>query len=404
MPDINAYFVKGRADNFQSLIELAEQEGAIRAINRELFTLIVANLGADIPAKFEALGGSVFEDVTFQTTQSNQAAQKTAIDYRGIGKAEVLSTLQAAEAFLRHLNIGPETAKVLDEWLARDPYGKIAAAQDRVELAQVMSETGSASVLMRLNDVFLFHALVDTDGLARKLYEDLSGWGAFSGMTTMEYRRTDEEKDSHLIVEYAKRLIKMDANQVAASLKETLMGFAERNGAERYHGLIENMMELIVSTYEGNEAAVRDAFLQGDLHFRHVMKAAFSQASGLAEREDELNIPAVFDRFGIVSEAGAIDPMKMRDNPVFREMSAALEPFYKTSEVQMTGFGIITFDEPRKVGIVFTATRPAALAVAQRLPQLEVIDSRGEPLSPASPAAGARPAKRKRPGFGPRAR
>lgn len=312
-------------------------------------------------------------------------------DYRGTPKEEVIESLQNGVDFLRKLDLGPATKADIDTWLAQKPYDTIAAASDRKELATAMRASGSAGAFIRLREIFRHHALVDTNGIGKNTYENMSKWGAFSGGTLTSYTPSDAEQDTHLIQQYA-NIIATDLERdgslpapLQEKVDEVIDAFKERNGEDKYDGLEEDLKNILHAARTNDDKAIEATFLSHDLHGRHVMKSVFNYVSGLAEKDEEYRAPAVFSGYGIAVDGlpNNFGAMQKILDPVIDEASKILEPFYETDEVQRTGIGGITRDQSQS-GFMFVATKVAAQAVADQMPNAKVIDYEGNVIAPSS--------------------
>lgn len=284
------------------------------------------------------------------------------IDYRGTEKKDLITSLKAAEAFLRGQNMGPAITQELNDWSAKSPYAALEAAKNREELAEAMQSTGSGSIFLRSHGVFQYHAIADTDGIGRQLYKDLCQWGCFSGMMTMDYKPSDGERQLHLVQQYAKRLREQEGR--GASILRTAKALSRMT-----------------------EEKLAETFLKSDLGGRYKIEETLSEALNLAEEGQKLQATGPFDRYGVVTDMPQDrEAMRLAIAPVKK----ALEPFYKTGEVQMLGVGEFA-DDFSLTGVMFVATKAAAQAVADHLPLREVFNSKAEKIPPTPPAARPKP-------------
>ena len=320
------------------------------------------------------------------------------VDYRGVDKEDVINSLRQAEAFLRQLNLGPATTKNLDSWLAKDPYSKIEAATDRKALAQAMSETGSAWVFLRAGQVFRHHALADTNGIGLKIYQGVASWGGFDGAMTLEYGQVDEEHQVHLAVECAKFVAAQGEKLSATAQKniDTVMDELRENypdDLEECAVIEQQIHDMIIKTRQGDIKGAAHEYLQNDLNIRYTIEEALQGASGLADQKLAVIWPLA--RYGIVIDKPSknFEEMKAATDSLRTQMDTLLKPFYETDEVGMTGIGSIT-DDWQKSGIIFEATKPAAQAVANKMPQCVVIDHTGKRIMPSAKAVAPKAKKK----------
>jgi len=283
------------------------------------------------------------------------------VDYRGVDKHDVINSLRQAETFLRQLNLGPATAKVLDNWLAKDPYTKIQVAQDNKALAQAMSETGSADVFESAGAAFYHHALLDTDGLGKKVCEDLIAWGAFSGPTPS--MAASDEAGAYAFAETAK---------MAADRKSLFRRPIEKKSADEW----------------------KQDYLQANMIKRYTLSNAFFKASGLTKKAKKLNIQSPFEQYGIeIKDFGKSNRDGSKTKEMAEQMRAALAPFHETGEVNRASFETVisSIGKGKKWGLAFTATKQAAQAVADQMPGYKLIDTKGKQVTPSAKPSAPRP-------------
>jgi hypothetical protein len=284
------------------------------------------------------------------------------VDYRGVDKQDVINSLKQAEAFLQQLDIGPETAKVLHDWLAKDPYIKIQAAQDNKALAQAMSETGTADVFDSAAAVFYHHALLDTDGLGKRVCENLCVWGAFAGKTLSQ--EAGDEAGAYAFAETAK------------------MAVARKSP---FHPQTWHIKKKSADEW-------KEDYLQADMLNRYKLGKDFYKASGLARKAKKLNIQSPFEQYGIeIKDFGKSNRDTSKTKEMKEQMRAALAPFHETGEVNKASFETVisSIDNERKrgrrkYGYAFTATKQAAQAVADQTPGYKLIDSKGKQITPSA--------------------
>lgn len=312
--------------------------------------------------------------------------------YRGIEQSALVRSINDALALLETHSTGPECQKLIDGLRAADPatgvskLGAIIAAKDDVELATALRGSGASWLFLCTNEVMQYHAVYNTDGTGRDVYERISQWGAADGARVSAYYPIDGEVDSWLAVNYARRVEPTEENLtkiagVAAALTQdaTALGTA--------FNAMTQMIELHAKG--ADDAAVRDIFLNLDLHERYVTRGTLSALS-MDGAEAELEVEQPMGRFGVViddlttGKIGSHDPAlkSIRDR-----VEQALDPFYATDEVNMTGIGIIIFGGTfvkgeTPLGIVFGSSKRAAQAVADALPDMKVLDHEGNRMAP----------------------
>ncbi|HVE12289.1 MAG TPA: hypothetical protein VNI01_02740, partial [Elusimicrobiota bacterium] len=289
--------------------------------------------------------------------------------YRGVPRDRVVDSLKRAETFLRKLDLGPATAGMLDAWLEQRPYDLVAAAQDDAALAGKMRQVGHG--FNRSYELFRHHAALDAEAAA--LHRDLSAWGGFGMAESADYRTIDAERQAHLLASYAR--IARERPPGPERLREAAAPFGE--GAS----WLEKGIPFAVGAWVQGRARLERFFNRLPLHMRHVLVEALRRATGMAELEDGLAVDAPMGRYGVVVEGLPRNFGEMRAvmAPILERAGAALEPFYETDEVGMTGIGVINDAQD---GFIFEGTRRAAQALADAMPDRVVVDFRGRRIAP----------------------
>ena len=321
-------------------------------------------------------------------------------DYRGVPQATVIASLKKAETFLLGLNMGPETAKEIGAWATPATYKRLGAAQTRVELARAMTETGAGGGFLRLREVLELHALADRQGRnERVLFRTLSSWGAFHGMVLAVYTPMNEEMDRHIVRQLSAMTQGPGAQtRLAAVLHElakaeVALAATEKAQRSQVKDLLDMGGRVSVLLAKGDDPV---AFFQnGSLRERHLFIQILRAASGTEPERATLKVPGPFGRYGVALVEGkghGFDVLQKLAAPIMPVVGKALEPYYETDEVGMTGLGAITSDF-NKVGLIIDMTRPAALAVAAALPApYTLIDSKAQPVKPVAPKGPSAPA------------
>lgn len=312
-------------------------------------------------------------------------------DYRGTPKEDVIESLKNGVALLRRLDLGPAVEDDINTWVANRPYQAINSATDRKEVSQAMLRSGASHIFLGLSEIFRHHALIDTDGIGKSTYENLSKWGAFSGGTTAAYTPIDAEKDTHLVQQYAAITSEQlkageTGNEVIQEkIDEVMNAFKDRNSGKEYEALENDLQNILYAAGTNDDKAIAATFLSHDLHGRHVIQSVFNYVSGLAEKSEEYHAPRVFSGYGIAVDGlpKNFGAMQQILDPIIDEASKILEPFYETDEVQRTMIGGITRDQSQS-GFMFIATKVVAQTVADQMPDAKVIDYDGNVIAPSS--------------------
>ena len=311
--------------------------------------------------------------------------------YRGVAQEDLIKSIDDALALIEAQPIGPECKKDIDRLRTpdpatnRSPLAAIAAAADDVSLAEAVG--AARGVFLFLNPVISYHGLNDTGGKGLDVYTRLNAWDAMGGARMLAYTPLDGEMDSFLAAEYAKKLARK--LPVITGLKAifkcaALMGREGFSGARKLNRLVRR------ARGGADDSALKEAFLKLDIRDRHQVVDAGGVATGLHPgMKNNLPKDEVMSRYGIPLEIKSFDWEAPEVKPVGEKVFKALEPFYATDEVGMSGLGAITDDYARRgpTGIMFECTLRAARAVAAAVPEMKVIDHKGNPVAPAEPSA-----------------
>jgi hypothetical protein len=307
--------------------------------------------------------------------------------YRGVEQSEILRSIDDALELLETHSTGPECQKLIDQLRAGagSPLAAIRNAADDQGLAAAIRGSGLNWLFICTAEVLQFHAVNNTDGKGLDTVQRLHAWGAGSGARAMAYYAIDGETDTWLAAAYARKTPMTEETlenlaAVAASLTQS---------EEALGKAFKAVMQLIELGAQGaTDAEMAPVFLALDLHERHIAHGALAAVSlGGAEKNLEFERP--MGRFGVVIEGMKERLVGSRDaivDDIRSRVETALSPFYETDEVSMVGIGIITNDfDTSPQGIVFGASRRAAQAVADAVPELKVLDHEGRGIAPNAP-------------------
>lgn len=264
-------------------------------------------------------------------------------NYLGLEKEGLIRSINDALELLETHSIGPECQKHIDKLRTVDaatgqsPLGAIAAATDDVALAKAVGSSGAPWLFKRTAEVLYFHGDNNTAGKGRDILTQLHKWDALGGARTLELGLVDQEAEKWL----KRRLIRRAVLKVFG---KTYKEPAEAKSPFQYYG------------------AVIDDLSSGKINWTD------SSVKKIREKVDE-----------------------------------ALEPFRATGDVRMVGIGIImdfnsaSEEAMRKapLGVMFEATKRAAQAVADALPDYKTIDGSGGIIVPQTrtnpPKSGPKP-------------
>ncbi len=250
--------------------------------------------------------------------------------YRGVSQADLVRSITDAVTMLEKHSTGPAMQGYIDGLKQPDAngvskLGAIAAAADDVSLVQAVNASGVTYLFARGYDVLQYHALNNTDGKGRGILRDLNNWGAMSGAMTMEFNQYDAEFQDFL----------------------------------------------------GN----------------HKLRSAFNKVVGLftgATMEIMRPQETPLQRYGVAIDGlttGLVNYTDQAVSDIRSKVEEALSPFYELDEVGMTGIGMIMWPSKKgdPIGIVFDGSARAAFAVAAAIPDMPVLNSKGQPVTPPKP-------------------
>ncbi len=122
---------------------------------------------------------------------------------------------------------------------------------------------------------------------------------------------------------------------------------------------------------------------------RFRLSEAFFKASGLANKVKKLEIQSPFEQYGIeIKDCFKSKSDGSKTKEMAEQMRTALAPFHETGEVSRASFETVISSIGNKKGtwgLAFEATKQAAQAVADQMPQYKVISSDGKKIKPSAP-------------------
>ena len=282
--------------------------------------------------------------------------------YRGVDQSVVAQSIVDILELLKKNSSG----SVLDSRLKDISVDKILSAQNDLELAQAVSDSGIKGRLCRISELLTFHAVKNTDGKGYEIFKTLASWDAFSGIRRLSYGDMDKEADAyikkHSSLSFRFKKAKLILSEVKTLRKEMLADY----------------------DYKGMRGVFNKAA-------EHVYDGVLFVDSLLSDHLPRLPVSYAMDRYGVV--VPGLSEMKVRiTDPSVIELSdkteLVLKPFYDLDEVGSTGIGHIgsIYKKNDQFGVVFDSTRAAAEAVAAAFPQHQVIDSKGNVIKPSGSA------------------
>ena len=303
--------------------------------------------------------------------------------YLGVEQRDVVASINDTLALLETYSGGPAAQAQIDALRAVDPatgkskLGAIAAALDDMSLIHAVKNSGVTELFGTLGEVLQFHALQNTDSKGTALWQSLMSWNGFGGSVSLSYTDTVAECDSWLAVNRAK-LIPMTQDSLD---KIHALAHATSKQPDAISNALVAMTALVSVHHAGGDVDnMKHLFLNLSLHERHIVNKTF--AAIVQENAPKIHAPGPYALYGVVIDdmtSGKIGWSDESLRPLVERTSAALEPFYPTSEVQRFMVGRITPPEGAEQleGFLIIATRRAGQAVANALPEFRVIDRDG---------------------------
>lgn len=308
--------------------------------------------------------------------------------YRGVSQTDLIQSINDALELLETHSPGPgiqkniDNLRVVDPATNQSPLGKLAAAQDDLQLVEAVR--GLWQVTGFMSPLYCFHAMEDTDGKGLNVYKQLGAWGATSGARDMAYHEEDGEMDSYLVAQYAKKLAQR--MPVITGLKNIFWAVAT-NGRD---GLLSahKLNSIVRKARRGaSDTELQDAFLKHeDIRDRHIIVDA-AEASLHRYEGQKNNLPEIecMGQFGLVMpELGkSLNWGSAEVTEKAEKVQKILEPFMALDEVSMCGVGLImlgdgNFDRNGPQGVMFGSTRRVAEMVKAAFPDMDVIDYKGK--------------------------
>lgn len=305
--------------------------------------------------------------------------------YLGVEKSEIIATLKDAERFIRSLNLGPETEKALDERIQnRAAYKNLENAMNEAQTARALEDGGLTEQFRRMSDIFRFYAATENDGRVQSLFNRLSAFSTFNGMTTHEYRSTDAEEDRFLMKEYIKHHLRIKNTQ---KFKAILKEFANRNKGRDYSNIDDTFSKLTKFAEGNNDQAFEHLFAKMDLHQRHVITAALKSATGLDEKMAKVSAPSPHNVYGIVIEdmPKNFEESSKLLRPILDRLQPVLDKYADTGDIEMgVMIGIVRQKGAQKnlEGISLFITKRVAQDVANALPDQKLVNYEGQRIMP----------------------
>lgn len=306
--------------------------------------------------------------------------------FRGVDRDAICDSLRRAQAFLSRFSIDPGWLPV--KWDPEEALPKIAAADSDLALAHAMTETRTGVFFQPFYHFFGHYALADSDPASIYLFRDLSRWGAFDVATR---HHLPVELAAIIAADMARSLDPADFQDGSYVHQRLRKAFAQAaSGNDALNRTRERMLvNFMVKGQVNPDNIVRKDFLalrrdEQEYALRILRQAkAYDSARTLLEG---------FSPFGLYCLV--VDPLPaekrnehiaMMLEPVREDMGAVLAPYTERGEILSQRMSLMKAGGPG--GYVMMATRAAAQALADRLPDWPVVDINGDRLPPVSPGS-----------------
>jgi hypothetical protein len=345
--------------------------------------------------------------------------------YRGVGKRELIASIRLANAFLKKLDLGPDTNRSLDSLLGQSSIDKLESARSDLALITAVKDTDLRSTLTRFLKVIRLHALADPPDAkghceAMDVYERLMSWSAF--MPSQEKHPPspmDEEINTHLVATMARlldpedqepdsdaqlrlKLFMLGVKDQEALLKEKEKKKGENKespdngGASETEKWLTDAIPLIASLGQlGNCEAEIGEILRGNKLGALIMPLAFEVMLDLDLREDVLGVDTPITRYKVVFDRTGSTADEIKDGIVAAGDTVIdlMTPFFFSDEIEKD-IHVAIENDGAAFSISIYTTRTGAQHLANSLPDsMRVFNSLGQRIPrqqqrPSPPAPG----------------
>ncbi len=337
--------------------------------------------------------------------------------YRGVGKRSLIASVKQAAAFLKKLNLGPDTNRTIDRLLGQNTIDKLESARSDLSLIVAVRDTDIRSTLTEFAKVIRLHALADEPDAkgnteALDLYERLMSWSAF--FPSREKRPPspmDEEIRTHLLSTMAHLLGPEDEDPNSAAqqgLSMYMQGIKEEEellkekeghdnggGSETARWLTEAIpLVAELGRLGGSEAEIQE-ILRGNKLGASLMPLAFEVMLGLDMLEKDLGLEPPITKYKVVFDRVGTKADEIRDQIVDAGdvVLDLMSPFFFNDEIEKD-IDVDVENDGDAFSISVYTTREGAQHLANNLPaNMRVTNSKGQknhaPAEPSPAAADA---------------
>lgn len=120
------------------------------------------------------------------------------IEYKGVAKEDIISSIREGMDFVSSLGIGTETNAICAKWQEPEKFEPLWNAKTNDELATAMKDTGATHAFAMLTKALDFHAQRDTAGQGKRVMENIQKWEGDKGARMMMLTQSDMEISGHI--------------------------------------------------------------------------------------------------------------------------------------------------------------------------------------------------------------
>ena len=310
------------------------------------------------------------------------------VAYRGVSQQDVINSIICACELEQKHSPGAACDKEIDTLLADVPM--LQKATDDAKFISALRDS-NVSILLRMRELFEAYAINNTDGVGRKVFENLNTWGAFVGSITMEWRQMDGEINIYSFITELRRITAVDEQRVREIIRESRYKTDEK---EIRDGIADLRSVVSLAQSGASDQMLTEAYERmgiGSAEGRIVREAVQQLSKDTTIYATSANL---FDKFGVVIKGMNRDNVqqKMQENKqLIEDVQKVVNIFAVTDEV-MNGFGVMIgiirdqdinlANKNGPLGIVFVSTNRVAQAVADAFPNETVLRSDGSTVLP----------------------
>lgn len=120
------------------------------------------------------------------------------IEYKGVAKEDLISSIREGMDFIASLNIGHATNAICQQWQGDEIYVPLRNARTNDELATAVKDSGATHAFAMLAKALEFHAEQDTIGQGKRVFDNIKKWDGDKGVRMMMLTDSDMEISDHI--------------------------------------------------------------------------------------------------------------------------------------------------------------------------------------------------------------